>query len=858
MQDRINEVDHRSTMRVQALEKYTHDRFVEEEQSCRQRINQRYEEHGGHYAVPDQMKSQIQNWLEQKLEGYGHCLHHHHDDTALPNDNIFSDVHETANGRLFKSRSDETLSQSDNHSGRYRKREFYESRQQAMQQIRAWQVPSYSKDRNRVKVLDKQPNRNNVEPQPQSRGQQHVNFDTEPPRQYPLETRAEMRNINRNPQYADRNKQQMEDNTYMTMSGSRGQSAVNRHSALPQPQVYQSKRAVPGARGPVTHSTPKSSESSPYTGYSGLVRSQTDGSLNRNSPGGHVKQLTFQDSSRDSMLRQNPQTYNSVAGLTELKSTYSEHQLKQVPRSSSPVKCASGESIAHSGFRHSTSSDKIMPETPKPTFTTFGYDDVLDGSTAPTNSPENRTEQNCTQNTSNSVNTPRSNSSHSSRDEHLNKTQLFDKSSQSLQNSQGSYGFSPSLEEDAYVEMRNIPGSLHQRTRSSEGILETDIDHVNSPRSHSEDRNLDSRNSTQMSMPVRSLSETRGVLSSRPSPVPAPQQPSRAQQPFSESSNRNTSHQLYNSIPQTLKPLQAAPSQERPMPPPKPSVQRPPYPYATVGEVKRERVYTGNIHFKSIPRSSNVNTKNGPENVYATVKSMKERNSVTVTADVHPVTSSCYDHSAVNGGSTTAVAAPLEPRNKTAYQTYLTEGPHPQFQGHSQRENSPNICNNSKEDSSSNPDSGYSSKIYGNRPGSVQPPSCGSTPSSSFSTDRGLNSSNNSPQSQYSNTDYEYLPKRQYDDEVQSHIQSWYQRKLQETTQKVYDSWRSERSNGKVMTQIPRQAARYYGNGDYGTYAFPSQVHNSRVGPSGSGQTGYSMADHQDRMISTFVHGSDV
>ena len=93
---------------------------------------------------PD-MPEDLEYWLTDKLASYGHCLDHHHDDSALPPRNLFTDFPHSAlaMGRLVRSRSDETLSASD-YSGKFRKRDFYASRQAAMQQIRGWELPRNS------------------------------------------------------------------------------------------------------------------------------------------------------------------------------------------------------------------------------------------------------------------------------------------------------------------------------------------------------------------------------------------------------------------------------------------------------------------------------------------------------------------------------------------------------------------------------------------------------------------------------------------------------------------------------------------------------------------------------------------
>ncbi|XP_045197652.2 uncharacterized protein LOC123552233 isoform X1 [Mercenaria mercenaria] len=851
MQEQINQVDHRSTMRLQALEKYTQDRFVEEENLCRQRLNERYNEHDNYYMPnDDHMKSQIQNWLEQKLEGYGHCLHHHHDDSALPNENIFSEVHETANGRLFKSRSDETLSQSDNHSGRFRKREFYESRQQAMQQIRAWQVPSYSKDRSRVKVLEKQGQTKRSQSRPD------LNKVTEQ-RHYPVEPRIQVRNRPQS-QSVERTVNKPEDNTYMTMTGTQNNGAIGKHSTLPQPQVYPSARKGSGSHGPMGHSTPKSRESSPYASHNGIVRSQTDSGINNNVSNNSLQQTFGRTESSTEPKRQMSLSEKNLSDRSfmfpdqQQTQTYSVHK----PETSSIS--------VNSPYRNSTSSDNFVSSVPKPTFSTFGYEDGQGSRKIPAFSPEQNSADHIDQGQCEmpSSSTPRSN--HSGKEEQVSKSFLAPDSF-SRQNSQGSYGFTPRNHDDMYVEMKHLTPRLHQRARSSEGILETDIDHVNLSRSQSEERTLELRDTSYTPNTTRSSSEARNLQSNilhSPNPKSISKQQTGILSPRQQNSFSNgSSHPVYSSSPYTV---QSGTVRSATGPPtlPKPSVQSSSYPYSTVREVKRVSDVRYNGNTSGANRNINGNVT---ENAYSTVRDVQTQNisnrNVTVAADVHSPSDIYNSHPMINNTSSNSKQNQLEPRSKTAYQTYLTENPNFSNENLCHRENSPNICNNSKEDSSSNPDSGYSSKIFGNRANSATPASLGSTPSSSFSTDRGVHSNTNSPQSQYSNTDYECLPKRQYEDEVQNHVQSWYQRKIQETTQKVYDNWRSERSPGKVTPQQQnggqRLPVRYYGNSDYAKIDY--SVVNGRQQNGQAGIPSYTPSGQTSHMVSTFVvHGSDV
>ncbi|XP_071112789.1 uncharacterized protein [Haliotis cracherodii] len=143
LKGQIDHLDRRTAQQVFAIDKLTKERLENEHKICQSRIKEHlHHERKDTRHMFNQYNEQIQTWLDSKLASYGHCLNHHHDDSALPPRTMFTDFHENENGRLFRSRSDETLSVSD-YSGKYRKKDFYESRHEAMQLIRAWQVPSY-------------------------------------------------------------------------------------------------------------------------------------------------------------------------------------------------------------------------------------------------------------------------------------------------------------------------------------------------------------------------------------------------------------------------------------------------------------------------------------------------------------------------------------------------------------------------------------------------------------------------------------------------------------------------------------------------------------------------------------------
>ncbi|XP_076444703.1 uncharacterized protein LOC143282806 [Babylonia areolata] len=176
LQDRIEQLDRRTSQQAHSLDRLTQERLQEERRACQSALEERLvrERHRTQYTVESysqDLQGHLQDWLEQRLASYGHCLDHHHDDSALPPARLFTDVHfgPDGGGRLFRSRSDETLSVSD-YSGKGRKRHFYESRKAAMEQIRGWKVPA-SASRGANKELSSSP------PRRQERGRSTDNLD---------------------------------------------------------------------------------------------------------------------------------------------------------------------------------------------------------------------------------------------------------------------------------------------------------------------------------------------------------------------------------------------------------------------------------------------------------------------------------------------------------------------------------------------------------------------------------------------------------------------------------------------------------------------------------------------------------
>ena len=868
--DRIEQVDHRSSMRVHALEQYTRERFTEEENMCRNRITQRME--SGVYTQQDNMKQQIQDWLEQRLEDYGHCLNHHHDDSALPSENIFTHIQETANGRLFKSRSDETLSQSDNHSGHFRKKDFYESRQAAMQQIRAWQVPQYSRDRNKVRIQQKHSQNSLVHREQHNQrqkwqqehssqqnvynsqqnvhnSQQSVHTVHQRTPHLPVEAKVEIRNsANRTPNPHKTpdpqllngasaqnipHTQSSEDSNYMTMSGFETQGAIPKHVSQSQSSQNVRERRGSSSRGPVTHSTPKSHESSPFE-YSGtVVRSHTDSGISRRTgESSNARKQIFAENEQDSRL------------TPTMKQTDSFKQ--------SDINLGSSQN-----------SDKLQSSLRKPTFTTFGYDEsAKDGMTAPANSPEQNVNANPVYKTHGDV-LPARNGSYSSP--HSNSGANFTPDSAhnqlnshsrpcSRQESMASYGFEPSHKDDLHVNSSsNQFPALEQKTRSTEGLLTDSSFTSNSAkarlfsRSQSEDRFLESDISHNAYSP-RSSSESRGLVNSSvlsgssakssqssSSKPPVPQSMSysrRASTPAQPAYNQSNTYGRRASTPLDVE--RNASSQTWAGNHSNPSYignnsNKTDYPYVTMHEIPRGGI-ANSIHRNHNHSPVNMNS----DAKYTSVRDMKlqkdSNHNITVKADIHNVDRNVYySHESLSGQ-----LAGLEPRSPTSYQTYLT-GPELHSSGEHLRQSSPNVCNNSKEDSSSNPDSGYSSKIYGARVGAVIPASSNSTPSSSFSTDRGISTpsnATNSPHSTYSNPDYQQLPaSHQYEDEVQTHVQSWYKRKLQEATERCYDNWKAGNSPRKLRQNGSENTNRVnYGNDNYAEIQNPTSYQTRLYG----------------------------
>ncbi|XP_014778973.1 ankyrin repeat domain-containing protein 31 isoform X1 [Octopus bimaculoides] len=158
LQNRINQLDKRTSQQVFSIDRLNKERLDASHSQCKQHIDTQFNQQRKnaerlYTKYNENVKSELQAWLETRLTDEESCHPHHHDDSGFYHRSVFFDVVENENGRLFRSRSDETLSQSD-YSVRHRKKDFYENRQAAMQQIRAWQTPDRYRRRDNYPVRD--------------------------------------------------------------------------------------------------------------------------------------------------------------------------------------------------------------------------------------------------------------------------------------------------------------------------------------------------------------------------------------------------------------------------------------------------------------------------------------------------------------------------------------------------------------------------------------------------------------------------------------------------------------------------------------------------------------------------------
>ncbi|KAK3097875.1 hypothetical protein FSP39_014060 [Pinctada imbricata] len=335
---------------------------------------------------------------------------------------------------------------------------------------------------------------------------------------------------------------------------------------------------------------------------------------------------------------------------------------------------------------------------------------------------------------------------------------------------------------DKYPEIAPKP-VLRQRTRSSDGLLLEDgitSAHELAQRSKSEERTLDSTPNapqilrSQTPQTPRSSSEMRPqgqqnyVNSNAGVPYRYPGHPGVQGQPSAQKPQHlpyNTGvqqpyHQHQNSFSHVKSP-QANPSRY----PPHEQYNRGQdggqglreNPYASVRNVSQYKapgnVQYGVINKQGLPYRStyNVNYANQGE------KTPFRESSPIVKS--FSKSESNLDRSLNDSDHDPGYTSPVNPRGD--FLTCRT----PTGEISANRDNTKSVANYpnayNKEDSSSNPDSGYSSKIFGSRTNAGNVQSNSGTPSSSFSTDHdhsmSIPSNNNSPHPQVSHGDYDQI-----------------------------------------------------------------------------------------------------
>lgn len=885
LNNRMDQIDHRTTQQVRELDHRTSQRLTQEEALCQERIRRGLEEERAYmeHNYQGNIRMDIQDWLEAKLGSYGHCLDHHHDDTALPSNNIFSEIHQTENGRLFRSRSDETLSQSDNHSGKgFRKKAFYESRQQAMQQIRAWQMPSYSRT-NAYRVIDSShnvsgprtvtfSNQNDVKvrtsvdvhSQNPSReatrepvnkndsripngGPHHLSVNSVPVRQG--EVRPPSRNYSPHPRGPSPGIQVRGDPVYGSFRDypnsagpPRGSQALKYdqhpahssrldHMSSPRPGAgvphqnvsgavyssphqYSSQGAVPKRipqsqtwhheqyrniqkrePSPLTHGTSVNQELNSKS----LPRSQTDSS------GAVLRSLQPDSFRRGEAPRQSVQERGTVSNdfvrNVESRQSFPERGPLNTNSggnlNSSVSSVGAGQGPQDSSRPSSGRSDRpFIP--PKPTFTTFGYDNSKPNdrphpsNSVPNSVPDNvplvstpRTVSNCEQESPYAHLPNRSRTPHDELDSKETYSYFAAVKTETPKPNEITKANSgkETPKDDMYVSMSDKP-LVRQRTRSSEGLLDNDITSAH-----------DMKRSHSSAIPFPNPSNNPHLSDkSHFNPHPSqngkvPNQPRPNSRPYPNSSVNISSGEARNS------PL--------PRYKPQPGPQR---------GAQTESVYvTMKGPYGGRQSAIDFDRKGGPyrnygnrENPYASVRdvssyrygnsSSKPGVSYHSTYNVNTVTQGQYSLSK-SESNLVDKDSDDEGGFTTPRRTVLNASPavHPSANSPKAVSNYPNAYN--KEDSSSNPDSGYSSKIFGTRAANGNPPSNSGTPSSSFSTDidhsLSTSSNNHSPHPAATHSDYEQIQDVahvfNHGQNLQNRVEGWYQQKLKEAAVRLQE-----------------------------------------------------------------------
>ncbi|KAL5010629.1 hypothetical protein ScPMuIL_012934 [Solemya velum] len=742
LQNRMEQLDQKHMQQVFAVDRWTQQRLDAEEIACHQRIANRFEQARENLLnqYNKDIRTNVEEWLEEKMAVQGHCLNHHHDDSALPNNDVFTDIHENVQGRLFRTRSDETLSQSDNHSTRFRKKKFYESRQAAMQQIRGWQVPEYERRDNTrsnklplaastpdhlKKVMDRCSNR--ATPQINEHSNVDViGFGDSCDSKFQLG--------------------EQKDSGYSTKKDFFGPNGTCASSILrPEaPSQYWRNSQTPacsqGSRNVATlrHSTPKSKETNPI---------QTN-SINQNQTNHPRMDQWTAENNHPSFLR-GGSMHTTLS--SRLQGTGMDPQM---------VSSASGGSCK---------AEDQYPSSPA--FTTFGYPEnvrtnsSLDPFTTPPKQTCSKYEQSFVDRSRlytspaspdgpPSNNSPRPNSFHGDsvgKNSYCNNSSTYDgvQSSQSSQFRDGVFNDRQPTRNKSDARPTSMYSFSDNSAKSNLNSLCMKQETPQTQTSVSEYSTLGVRNPCEnVYVTVNNVhSETKENYPVRNAPVHGNFPSTKTVQQTSYSMNQMNSHQDFKN---------------------------------------------GNIVGKQHLSKSETHLENGLQNSH-------HHDDEQVLHESRPSFPKSAHGNNVQG---------------SVQQTVFV----------------------SKEDSSSNPDSGYSSKIYGNRPNSVNPQSSMCTPSSSFSTDRSFSLQSSSPCNNATGSQDSVMVSSRNHFNNDFHCerleekteQEWYQQQLQEAAQKLTGGM-----NRNVSQNNPISPTDNYNSGlsrnSHNWHTAPSYVRGSDV-----------------------------
>ena len=897
LQKRLTHLDQRTAQQVFAIDRLTKERLAQEEKKCHGRIKHQFDQQREMilHQYREQARADINEWLDSKLSTYGHCLDHHHDDSALPNKNVFTDVHQMESGRLFKSRSDETLSQSDC-SGKFRKKSFYESRQAAMHQIRGWQLPQNGSSNNIADNGRTTPAHLKGLGQGQIYSSQgHVKIGQI--EVHPGPTRDSMRNpVQRtnvhfephssNPAFTHRTPQvhNPSEDVYQ------GQRSYDQRGAIPkripQSQSWQNAKhlqdSIYHAPNPVQHSTPKVHTMNSDYGTVASVRNQ---------------QMTRSQTDPDGgILRASHNQYRQT-----VPERGSQRALGFPERGSSNINTGSSQASNSSGAGKdpqpptpSSGGGTVQDDTnSRPTFTTFGYyeQDQNDSKDRVTDNALNvhsssQRPGSTLQKDSANVNLPNGNSEDIyTTHRHSSQLSKLSQNADSHQEGMVTNGYGYILPKGGKDVRLSHKPPLPTSSRSSNGLL-LDEEELSSahemkvklkvkpvPATRSQTPNVqreDLRSQTPNVQREDLRSQTPNVLrASLRSQTPDFELAPRSQTPrdgrFNVSTDqgyqgenyykRTNPNALYGQNPRN-NPMTSSQGQYMAMTSPQKKslysdneVQ-----YTSMNELKENDKNRPNLR-KDLYNSGFQNTQLPYHSTYnMNGQNIDRFNSEDIKNNPNVKSISKSDSNLLdNSGSSNCENSPRG--------NYLCKSPRGPERNATPDRDLRNVANfpnaYTKEDSSSNPDSGYSSKIFGNRlrPGQVPSNSCSpsfnsGTPSSSFSTDHNIstpgNSHTSSPYTPANHPDYEVMPSREHQQVLNTHVQDWYQKKLHEAAHKFQDG---------TYAELPPQVIHNINNRNRPTSKDPYTPSNGQyTAPYANNNQVY--GSYQG--VSSFVRGSDV